>query len=484
MMKLPNNKISSLLVNSFFIAICFFALFFFYPNTNAYADTSNGTIRLTPNYGVIKTKGGLPIDVVVNDVACGDLGFTIEMRDLTDPQIKLYLTDVSGVSFGKTYRVYEYGEKNVNNISDSKIHISAPKGDCTSGDRVSGYVTTIFVVPKDDYSYKHDSKFKLVITMDGSGTAPERTESEYEYYTNTYQGPPRRDNPWFMTKGFLAYSEGTVSNSVPSDLSDVQDSAYKKDGRLTIQKYNLAGNSEKSKLDTIMGYLGIGKSSDTIVSKTKYIKNGSSVAQNVYDESSSTYSFSYFITQLSRSGSDVKSVSSLEELKTCSKNCFFRSKDDIHIDNDFVCDARVLIASDNNIYINADITPNDGINGCIFLAKNNIYFQGGSKKSDGSVVDYDIVNGFFIADNLIVIQNDVTGNDGLEIIGGLVAFGNDTGIDESAIIIERNVGSSNNGGANSTNPSLVIVHDPRYSKISSKFFGLVSYVYKMQDGAK
>ena len=201
-------------------------------------------------------------------------------------------------------------------------------------------------------------------------------------------------------------------------------------------------------------------------SGAKFCEEGQYDDNNFKDTEMYDYLNNYFAKDIIPSG--YKKTASLENVKKKIKNKY-------NFDIEEVSEEDIIINPDVITKQSTEDDPEGG-NGCIFLARRNIIIKGGSKKSSGSVVGYDYVNGFLVADGQIIIQEDSEG-DGLEIIGVLAAFGSNS--NDSAIVINRKLSSNN-----STNPSFVVVYDPRYSKISSKFFGLVSYVYETKDGAK
>lgn len=125
------------------------------------------------------------------------------------------------------------------------------------------------------------------------------------------------------------------------------------------------------------------------------------------------------------------------------------------------------------------------LSGCIFLAKNNIYIGAGTYKSNGStVVKYDYLEGYFIADNQIIfslVDTEVSKpvRDGVEIFGGMVAFGTNPPAGESAVSIKRNLKLFSQ-----INPTVVITYDNKYLAISTTFFGTEAPIYRQEVGFK
>ncbi|MBP5204620.1 hypothetical protein J6Z48_03200 [bacterium] len=487
-MKLPCKKLNIFLINSLFITGYLLVLLFAQGNYDVHADDSSGSISLKDECAAVplsQAKNGLYIDVVVNNASCSSLKFKVEME--IEPQSETYLAIDKG--FNEAYKkdTFKYDDQSKISFSNNAktMYVELSNKSC-GGDKVQGTAMTFKIQPftSDDKNNPiQKSEIKIRLSSESPDVVP--VNEEYVYYIGRNRCVKPTVSSWFMTKGFEAYSSGGVSNSVPDYLSEAQDGLYRIDGKPTIERYNLIGNAEKSKIDTFTGFLGMNTTSPLLSNNSKFAKNGSSLAEYIEDENNKkNYYYDYLITQLSRKSSFVNKVKTLNDISTCKRNCYFRSNDTIEIGANFECNKNaILIASEEDIIINPDVitkqsTEDDpeGGNGCIFLARRNIIIKGGSKKSSGSVVGYDYVNGFLVADGQIIIQEDSEG-DGLEIIGGLAAFGSNS--NDSAIVINRKLSSNN-----STNPSFVVVYDPRYSKISSKFFGLVSYVYETQDGAK
>jgi hypothetical protein len=116
---------------------------------------------------------------------------------------------------------------------------------------------------------------------------------------------------------------------------------------------------------------------------------------------------------------------------------------------------------------------------CIYLAKGNISIGGGDHLSTDDQ-EYDYLEGFFIAQGQINITDaDSLKNirDGLEIQGGLVAFGNETTGD--AISINRNLRLYN-----LLYPTVLVNYDFKYGKLAETFFGTEADIYKQETGFK
>jgi hypothetical protein len=148
---------------------------------------------------------------------------------------------------------------------------------------------------------------------------------------------------------------------------------------------------------------------------------------------------------------------------------------------DSICNKPTIVASKRNIYIEPSIENGAGSSGCIFLAKNNIYVGAGEYLSN-TKINYDYLEGFFIADNQIVfslVDQARVLRDGIEVYGGLIAMGSNITDGSSAISIQRNMRLFNQ-----TNPTLVVTYDNRYANLSYIFFGTSVQLYKQEVGFK
>jgi hypothetical protein len=161
---------------------------------------------------------------------------------------------------------------------------------------------------------------------------------------------------------------------------------------------------------------------------------------------------------------------------------------------ELICDKKTLIMASGNIHIEPDIiNGGDGnINGCIFIAGGSITIGAGDwvtqNASEMEDTKYDYLDAYLVADDIIDIQlvdvYDSLGNviytrDGLEIYGGLVAFGQNIPTGTSAVQANRSFGLWN-----AYIPTTVITWDPRYAKLSEVFFGSMAPIYKREVGFK
>ncbi|MBP5204332.1 hypothetical protein J6Z48_01690 [bacterium] len=307
--------------------------------------------------------------------------------------------------------------------------------------------------------------------------------------------------PWFATKGADVYGGDVVVNN-QKDLSDssINEEMYlRRDSTYTILSYNMRDSEDRGKISTFTGLLSIARDGGSFLANNdRFVTSSSTLAINAADTMRKTNTFyDHFMLTISKRLSGLEELSDLNSIGVCTGNCIFRSKDNIEIESGLNCSAPVLIVSEKDIIINPDVMVTGGNNGCIFLAKENIIIKEGMNKTDKSlgVIDYDRIYGYLLADGQIIIEEDAN-DDGLEVIGGMVALASDglegcSKYDEynkyggckAAVAIFRNVGASNYE-YNKTNPSLVVAYDQRYKKIASYFFGLQSYYYKTDIGLK
>jgi hypothetical protein len=215
---------------------------------------------------------------------------------------------------------------------------------------------------------------------------------------------------------------------------------------------------------------------------------------NIYDSNEKKeYWFEYFKKKLDQQllleGTPIKKFiitgEKVSDADGCSKGdaCVMYSEEDIVIPDGYTCDAKTLIMSEGNIRVTPTInSEGEGLEGCIFLAKDRIIIKEGDHLSTGDIVQYDYLEGFFISEDQILIEqvNDLEQviRDGLEVKGGLVAFGRDSK-NSSAILIQRNLRLFSY-----INPTLVITWDVKYAKLSEIFFGVEAPMYKQEVGFK
>jgi len=172
-----------------------------------------------------------------------------------------------------------------------------------------------------------------------------------------------------------------------------------------------------------------------------------------------------------------------------------RTTSTVNVPQGLICDKKTLVMIDGDIHIEPDIfNGGDGnINGCIFVASGNISIGAGEWKTQDysgyEAIKYDYMEAFMIAENKLDLEladvyypnstDRIYMRDGLEIHGGLVAFGSDLGPGESAVQVNRSLALFNN-----VLPTVVTSWDPRYAKLSEIFFGTGASLYKQEVGFK
>ncbi len=283
-------------------------------------------------------------------------------------------------------------------------------------------------------------------------------------------------NPWFATRGGNVYSQGNISTDA-KDVSSVTslDNVFSSKAGMT-----------KEKLDLGTELLSTG---DLNISNLIHSTAGAIRALITYDmNNSKNYWFGALSSEFEKyklnSTAFVPTTTSVSADCMGTGSCYYISlsaEADINIPSGYICDRPTLIISNRDIYLEPNVTNGAGLSGCIFLAKNNIYIDDASYLS-ATQIKYDYLEGFFIADNQIVfplVDPARTRRDGVEIFGGLVAFGSNISDNSKAISINRNLRLYNQ-----TNPTLVVTYDNRYSNISKIFFGQQASIYKQELGFK
>ena len=279
---------------------------------------------------------------------------------------------------------------------------------------------------------------------------------------------------WFATKGGLLYSAGDVES--PTKVPDPA---------ITYFADPYGSNSSNTQITTELGLI-----------------NGSSIAQNVirnnlYDPytlvsySNTSINYQQLLSQVNKeiaSGTidsynlSVGSISG-DVSNIClneSNACVINASGNLDV-NAINCNRQALIKTNGNITINPDITKTDTpkINGCIFLAGGNISFEEGTYQSSGGVPSFDSLNGVFIAGGHIIFPRTDIGQvtvDGIKIQGAVYSLGGDS----NGLLWQRSLQLLDNNSY----PSFVVIYDPRYLYISSKFFGVDSDAYVKELGYK
>jgi hypothetical protein len=297
--------------------------------------------------------------------------------------------------------------------------------------------------------------------------------------------------PWIATKGGVMYSQNALgSNAKNFSEEDNPAQFFETGGGSTLRNYSV----EQILNEMTTGTELISSRNEAITDLIHSADIGAVRANNIYDSNEKkNYWFEYFKRkldlQLSMENTPLKEFSitgnKVSDAVGCSvgESCVMYSDDSIVIPEGYLCDAKTLIMSGGSITVTPEVTSSgNGIEGCIFLAKDRIYIKEGDHLSTGDIVRYDYVEGFFISEDQILIEQQLdTGQpirDGLEVRGGLVAFGRDS-TNSSAVLIQRNLRLFSY-----MNPTVVITWDLRYAKLSEIFFGVEAAMYKQEVGFK
>jgi len=298
--------------------------------------------------------------------------------------------------------------------------------------------------------------------------------------------------PWIATKGGVMYSQGSFGSNAKSFAEEDSPDQYfrTETGDSTLRSYSIDQILNEMTTGTEL----ISSRNETISELIHSTKIKAVRVNNIYDSNEKKeYWFEYFKKKLDQQllleGTPIKKFiitgEKVSDADGCSKGdaCVMYSEEDIVIPDGYTCDAKTLIMSEGNIRVTPTInSEGEGLEGCIFLAKDRIIIKEGDHLSTGDIVQYDYLEGFFISEDQILIEqvNDLEQviRDGLEVKGGLVAFGRDSK-NSSAILIQRNLRLFSY-----INPTLVITWDVKYAKLSEIFFGVEAPMYKQEVGFK
>ncbi|MDD4381859.1 MAG: hypothetical protein PHE21_00745 [Candidatus Dojkabacteria bacterium] len=279
-------------------------------------------------------------------------------------------------------------------------------------------------------------------------------------------------NPWVTSYGGTIYSNGGILNPA-RDVSEVED------------LIGVFENITRDNLDT--GTETISSRASTISS---LVKNLGVTAPNVYDANDrKSYWYDHFVEKLHEEKSEnAVRISSLSDITdpehACSSSsiCYMETDEELNFPTGFICSKKLLFISSADINLQPDIQNSNSQTGCIFFTKGDIHIgAGGYKSAATSNVQYDYIEGYLIAQGQITFDLVDLGTDlrdGIEIRGGMVAFGENVS-GSSAINIQRNLKLFSQ-----TNPTVVLTYDSRYPNISSQFFGTEAPIYKQEVGFK
>jgi hypothetical protein len=303
-------------------------------------------------------------------------------------------------------------------------------------------------------------------------------------------------NPWMTSKGGFVYSGGNVGSQAKDYTTSA---AFLSAGANPILRHVLASEldiateSVTSRANTIYNFIhpdfgavrasGIYNSNSETTGWYEYLKG------RLYQQEAAGIGVKRFIL-------DASGVKTSDFCGSASNYCYHQTDNgDFSVPKSFeVCDKKTLIMASGDIYLEPDIFNGgeDNLNGCIFLAGGSIYVGAGEWKTDTVTfieqTEYDYLEAYLLAEDKINIElvdvvdqnNDpIFTRDGLEIYGGLVAFGKNVSGGESAVQVNRSFGLWN-----AYIPVVATTWDPRYAKIAEGFFGPVSATYKREVGFK
>ena len=274
-------------------------------------------------------------------------------------------------------------------------------------------------------------------------------------------------NPWITAKGGTIYSTSGITNAA----KDVA-------GLPALEDVFVKLTSEE--LDTGTELIS---ARNNILPELLHPELNAVRALSIYDSNDrKSYWFDHFKEKLATDKSpNAKKIDT--PTSTCASGvCYVYSADDITIANGFNCTSKILVMSEGNITINPDITSSSTSTGCIFVAKGNIIIGAGTYKTGVNTnVHYDYIDAYLMAQGQIIfslVDTDKSVRDGIEINGGMVAFGENI-TSGSAINVLRNLKL-----LNISNPTVVLNYDYKYPNIATQFFGVEAPIYKQEIGFK
>jgi hypothetical protein len=289
-------------------------------------------------------------------------------------------------------------------------------------------------------------------------------------------------NPWITTYGGMIYSGGNISGA--KEIEDDQEALF--EGLL-------------EKIPTPV-YQNLDVGTELVSSRGNVIGDlirpslGAVRASRIQDSNSKkSFWFDYLKSKLQSQIANEESGVTLQEISsptdTCvADGCYMLSEENIVIPSGYTCDKNILLMTEGNITMEPNITSAgvDTIQGCILVARGNIYIGEGEYQSQPGEnledLGYDYIDAFMIAENQIEIElvdEDKVIRDGLEVHGGMAAFGRDLDSASSAISINRSLRLFN-----TFVPTVVTSWTPRYAKLSEIFFGTSAVMYKQEVGFK
>lgn len=264
--------------------------------------------------------------------------------------------------------------------------------------------------------------------------------------------------PWVSTQGGYFYSKEAVT----SDAVDISSAI------------ELISKFQRFDISTIS------QGTEILSARTNYVYQlihadvlESVSAVSIYDSNNQkTYWFNHLYNML-----DTTSNLADPNDECTEEACYYITEDDINFGTDFECTGNTMYISEGNITIHpktiATATTNS-LTGCIYIAKEDITFTNTGHAITGEEINYDYLEGFFIAEDQIIINAGTSDEDkkyGLEIEGSLIAIGRDN-ISSNAIVNNRTLKAYN-----AISPSLLVSYHPKYSKIAQNLIGDEAYIF-------
>jgi len=299
-------------------------------------------------------------------------------------------------------------------------------------------------------------------------------------------------NPWLTSKGGFVYSGENVGAHA-KDYTAYEDFINSVLRKVTADELDIGTEVVTSRSGTINNFV--------------HPELSAVRASNVYNSNSQMSSwYEYFSDRLDKQmvalgQSNFRNMgltsSTVNISDVCDREyCYLRANvNRLDIPTSLTnCDKKTLIMASGDIYLQPDLYNggDDNINGCVFVAGGSIYVGAGTWKTGNATgieeTKYDYLDAYLVADDIIDLQlvdvYDSLGSviytrDGLEIYGGLVAFGRNIPTGTSAVQANRSFGLWN-----AYLPTTAITWDPRYAKLSEAFFGSMAPIYKREVGFK
>jgi len=315
-------------------------------------------------------------------------------------------------------------------------------------------------------------------------------------------------NPWITSKGGLMYSGGDVGAHAKdyytgSPYVDFINSVLRK---VDANELDIATEAVTSRSDNIREFVQ-GEFQSSAV-RASGVSNSNSQTSSWYEYFSNRLNEQ--MVELGQSnfrlfGFPAEKLTSTKISDYCvtpflpqaeREYCYMNIQGDLHVvpSSQLTCDKKTLIMASGDIYIEPDIINggDTNIDGCLFVAGGSIYVGAGVWKTGNATgieeTKYDYLDAYLVADDIIDLQlvdvHDSLGGviytrDGLEMYGGLVAFGENIPTGTSAVQVNRSFGLWN-----AYIPVTAITWDPRYAKLAEAFFGSTSGIYKREVGFK